>query len=96
VEVRSGREAGRALEADDLALDHAVADRDHQRVQVAVERLDPVPMGDHDVVAIADPAGRGGNHDAVAGCLHRRAGGVGEVEPGMEMGVRPERWLEDQ
>src|SRR5438874_6714840 len=99
VNVRPGGVPGRALVADQLSLAHAVAGLHLEAEEVAVEREEVVAVGHDDVVAIADQlaveqAGVGPYHDAVIGRKDRRALLVGDVDPGMEVGIAEPGWFE--
>ena len=79
VQVRTAGTAGGAAQADDVAGVHPVAGFLVAAGQVAVEGLQAVRVPDDDEVAVA--AHIVGHADlAVKGGIHRRAGGVGQVD----------------
>src|SRR4029077_21234912 len=78
VEVRSGREPGRADLADHVTDLHRVADLHVQTGLVRVHGRDAVAVPDDHAVAVA-AARPGHEHDATGGGQDRRAGGRVEV-----------------
>ena len=92
VDMRAGREAGRADEADHLALADARAlfEIAGERGHVAVGGLVAVVVAEHDELAVARfPAGL--FDDAVAGGEDRRAGRGRPVHAGVHLGVAEDR-----
>src|SRR5438309_11616396 len=104
VNMRTGGPSGRAAESDHLTLLDHLPRGDEQLVEVAVQREEPVAVGDDDVVAVADQltllvSTRGcQDHPAGSSCANRRVQRRGDVEPRMEVWIEHalvrHRWLE--
>src|SRR6516165_11932051 len=91
VEVRSGRESGRAYSTDELALTDARAGADGNRGQMQVFSLEPVgvPKVDHASGASAHPRG---HHDAVRDGHDRRSGRRAVIHPKMRADLT-QNWM---
>jgi len=94
VQVRPGRVARGALEADRLALGDGVAHLDERPVQVPVQRGQPALVLEHHVVAVAVWATADQDHDAIVGSLHGGAFRQGLVDAGVEVRKAPVGRLE--
>ncbi len=87
--VRTGREAGRSLQPDHLTSYNRFTDVRVGLEQVCVQGGDPPAVSDHDKVAVPEVAVPDRHHEAVRRSHHGRSQLSGDVNPGVEVLVRP-------
>src|ERR1700730_17157050 len=96
MQVGAGGVAGRAFEADRLALRDDLTGLHQRTLKMPVERQQAGAVTENDIVSVASLVGTTNGHQTVVGGEHWGQRGGRQVKPGMEVGIGAVTRFEDE